>query len=110
MSKKRLKKLESVEEAQERLDKIVKDRNTPLVDKQGRTCMVLHLLSYEGVSKFKSIRRAIRRGHVSPTGIIAPHRPFKNTSPKGKRGKLTTNGYKQQIYGRIQYKFTGVRG
>ena len=30
----------------------------------------LHLSTYEGISKFKSVRRAIRRGHVSPYGVI----------------------------------------
>lgn len=39
---------------------------------------VLHLRNYQGVSRFKSIRRAIRRGHVSPFGDIYPDRPFNN--------------------------------
>ena len=39
---------------------------------------ILHLRTYEAVSKFKSIRRAIRRGHVSLDGIIFPKRPFNN--------------------------------
>ena len=30
---------------------------------------ILHLRTYEAVSKFKSVRRAIRRGHVSLDGI-----------------------------------------
>ena len=29
---------------------------------------ILHLRTYEAVSKFKSVRRAIRRGHVSLRG------------------------------------------
>ena len=34
---------------------------------------------YSAVSKFKSVRRAIRRGHVDLfTGIIYPKRPFSN--------------------------------
>lgn len=31
---------------------------------------ILHLRTYEAVSKFKSVRRAIKRGHVSLDGII----------------------------------------
>lgn len=46
---------------------------------------VLHLISYEGVSKFKSIRRAIRRGLVSPLGYIYPKRPFHNKANTCKR-------------------------
>jgi hypothetical protein len=33
---------------------------------------------YSGVSRFKSINRAERRGHISPEGIIYPNRPFNN--------------------------------
>lgn len=40
--------------------------------------MILHLITYEGVHRFKSIRRAIRRGHVTTEGIIIPKRPFNN--------------------------------
>lgn len=32
---------------------------------------ILHLRTYEAVSKFKSVRRAIRKGHVSLDGIIS---------------------------------------
>lgn len=54
---------------------------------------VLSLRTFEGVKKFKSIRRAIRRGHVSIFGEVYPHRPFKNTS---------NNRYKRIIYGQLK--------
>ena len=38
----------------------------------------LNLRDYRAVGKFKSIRRAIRRGLVSPSGTICPKRPFNN--------------------------------
>lgn len=38
----------------------------------------LLLASYEAVRKFKSVRRAQRRGFVTPYGTIAPKRPFNN--------------------------------
>ena len=47
---------------------------------------ILHLVDYSGVKKFKSIRRAITRGHVSAFGEVYPHRSFKNISSK--RGSL----------------------
>lgn len=38
----------------------------------------IHLIDFSGISKFKSVRRAIRRGHASPLGFVYPNRPFKN--------------------------------
>lgn len=55
---------------------------------------VLNLLTYEAVGKFKSVRRAIRRGHVSIYGVVYPKRPFGNTNTK-------INKIKRQIYGQI---------
>ena len=62
----------------------------------------LVLRDYSGVNKFKSIRRAIRRGHVSIYGEVYPHRPFKNI--KAKKGSLTYN--KKRIYEQIKHKNT----
>lgn len=59
---------------------------------------ILHLRDYSGVRKFKSIRRAIKRGHVSIYGDIYPHRPFKNISSKA--GNIT---YKKK---RLHEQFT----
>lgn len=47
----------------------------------------LHLATYEAVKKFKSVRRAIRKGYVSPDGVIYPKRPFGNTNTKENRIK-----------------------
>lgn len=55
----------------------------------------LHLATYEAVSKFKSIRRAIRRGHVSPYGDIYPKRSFGNANTK-------ENRIKRQIYEQLK--------
>nr|DAM97291.1 MAG TPA: hypothetical protein [Crassvirales sp.] len=55
----------------------------------------LHLLTYEAVSKFKSVRRAIRRNHVTPYGVIYPKRPFSNTNTK-------ENRIKKQIYEQLK--------
>ena len=61
--------------------------------KNGTLC----LTDFSGVKKFKSIRRAIRRGHVSIYGQIYPHRPFKN---------IKNNRYKRIIYGQLMHKAT----
>lgn len=61
----------------------------------------LYLQSYFAVNQFKSVRRAIRRGHVNPLGMIAPNRPFNNR--KRTRGrKLQTD--KEKIYAEVKFK------
>lgn len=67
--------------------------------------MVLHLITYDGVHKFKSIRRAIRRGHVTTEGIIMPRRPFNNRANISKRKGVHsrgTNELKKKIYGQLK--------
>lgn len=55
----------------------------------------LHLATYEAVNKFKSVRRGIRRGHISPYGVIYPKRPFSNTNTK-------ENNIKRKIYEQLK--------
>ena len=62
----------------------------------------LSLLRYEAVSKFKSVRRAIRRGHVSVYGFIYPDRPFNNRTAK--KGTRSFNELRKKIYGRLRDK------
>lgn len=61
---------------------------------------IIHLVDYSGVRKFKSIRRAIKRGHVSIFGEVYPHRPFKNISSK--RGNL--NFMQKRYYEQLTHK------
>lgn len=61
----------------------------------------LYLGTYEAVSKFKSIRRAQRRGLVTPYGTIAPKRPFNNRKRTlGRNFQLK----KESIYGQIKQR------
>lgn len=57
---------------------------------------------FQAVDKFKSIRRAMKRGLVTPIGIIAPKRPFNNrgntSTRKGVHSRVM-NEEKKQIYG-----------
>lgn len=67
--------------------------------------IILHLITYEGVHRFKSIRRAIRRGHVTTEDIIIPKRPFNNRANTSKRKGVhsrSTNELKKQIYEQIK--------
>ena len=56
--------------------------------------------NYSAVSKFKSVRRAIRRGHVDLMfGIVYPNRPYSNKKPTPGRAH---NQLKRRIYGQIR--------
>lgn len=58
--------------------------------------------NYYAVSKFKSVRRAIRKGYVDLfTGVVYPKRPFSNKKPT--RGR-EMNEVKKQIYGLLKSK------
>ena len=61
---------------------------------------ILHLRDYNGVKRFKSIRRAIKRGHVSIYGDIYPKRPFKNI--RSKKGNATY--MKKRLYEQFTHK------
>ena len=61
---------------------------------------ILHLRAYEVVKRFKSVRRAIRRGHISLDGAIYPKRPFNNAKHK----KDSLNDKKKRIYEQLKYR------
>lgn len=59
-------------------------------------------ISYNAVSKFKSIRRAIRRGKMDLyTGIPFPKRPFSNRKSTSGR---EFNELKKRIYGQYSQR------
>ena len=56
--------------------------------------------NYSAVSKFKSVRRSIRRGHIDQScGIIYPNRPFNNRKTTIGRSH---NQLKKRIYEQIR--------
>lgn len=61
---------------------------------------ILHLRTYEAVSRFKSVGRAIRRSHISLDGFIYPKRPFNNA----KHGKNSLNDRKKMIYEQLKHR------
>lgn len=61
---------------------------------------ILHLRTYEAVSRFKSVGRAIRRGHISLDGFIYPKRPFNNA----KHSKNSLNDRKKMIYEQLKHR------
>ena len=67
----------------------------------------LNLSDYRAVGKFKSIRRAIRRGLVSPSGTICPKRPFNNranTSRRKGHHSRVMNEVKKSIYEQLKHR------
>ena len=70
-----------------------------------RGIIVLHLITYDGVHRFKSIRRAMRRGNGTTEGIIMARRPFNNKANTSKRKGVhsrNTNELKKKIYGQFK--------
>lgn len=61
---------------------------------------ILHLRTYDAVKRFKSVRRAIKRGLMSLDGVPYPKRPFNNV--KSKRGSLNDN--KRRIYEQLKFR------
>ena len=70
-----------------------------------RGIIVLHLITYDGVHRFRSIRRAMKRRHVTTEGVIMPRRPFNNRANTSKRKGVhsrSTNELKKKIYGQLK--------
>lgn len=69
--------------------------------------VTLNLRDYRAVGRFKSIRRAIRRGLVSPSGTICPKRPFNNkanTSRRKEHHSRVMNEVKKSIYEQLKHR------
>lgn len=63
------------------------------------------LRRFEGVKKFKSTGRAIRRSNMIPDGTIVPNKPYNNRGNTCKRkGKHSRemNELKKDIYGKFR--------
>ena len=68
------------------------------------------MLSFEGVKKFKSVQRAIRRGLMMSNDIIFPKRPFNNRGNSSKRKGVHSremNERKKKIYGTLKTTAVG---
>lgn len=58
---------------------------------------------FDSVRRFRSVRRAMRRGHISPLGEVYPRRPFNNRklTPGRKFNEDRKDIYEQIKHGRI---------
>ena len=89
----------SQEEFNKRVEEMVENNRNQMMEDFANG--ILHLKGYEGVKQFKSVRRAIKRGHCSIFGDVYPKRPFSNR--KAKKGSLTYN--KRMIYEQFKRNF-----
>lgn len=70
------------------------------IDHLSKRVIPLKLGNYNAVGRFKSVRRAIKRGHLTYEGLLIPSRPFHNRSNSCNRKKTsrTMNEEKKRIY------------
>ena len=81
------------EEFEDKIEEVAENNRKQMIKnfKEG----TLYLRSFMGVSKYKSIRRAIRRGNVSIFGDLYPKRPYNNRGTKDSK-------VKRQIYEQLK--------
>ena len=89
----------SEEEFKEKIHSVAKANRKKLLEDFNKG--VIYLRNFSGVRMFKSIRRAIRRGHVSVFGDIYPKRPFNNRK-RNKRGYITYE--RRRTYEQLMHK------
>lgn len=79
-------------EERSKTENIQKDRKVPTA---------INLAVFHATGRYKSVRRAMRRGHCTVWGEIVPKRPFNNSKRTPGR-KLQTE--KQRIYEQLKHK------
>ena len=89
----------SEEEFKEKIHSVAEANRKKLLEDFNKG--VIYLRNFSGVRMFKSIRRAIRRGHVSVFGDIYPRRPFNNRK-RNKRGDITYE--RRRTYEQLMHK------
>lgn len=63
------------------------------------------LKNFNAVSMYKSVGRAIKRGHMLPNGMVYPNRPFNNRANTSKRigvHSRVNNELKKHIYEQLR--------
>ena len=81
------------EKFEDKIKEVAESNRKQMIENFQKGTLYLH--SFIGVSKYKSIRRAIRRGHVSIFGDLYPRRPYNNRGTKESK-------IRREIYGKIK--------
>lgn len=89
----------SEEEFKEKIHSVAEANRKKLLEDFNKG--VIYLRNFSGVRMFKSIRRVIRRSHVSIFGDIYPRRPFNNRK-RNKRGDITYE--RRRAYEQLMHK------
>lgn len=97
MEEKRLTKPISQEEFRELARQLAEQRHQERM-KAFKDGGFLSFRTFYAVSKYRSVRRAIRRGHLSIYGDIYPKRPFSNR----KRGPGTITYERRKVYEQLR--------
>lgn len=82
----------SQEEFEEKIKDVAAANRKKLYDDFAKG--IIYLRDFSGARKYKSIRRAIKRGHVSIFGDLYPKKPFNNR----KCHMNSVNAKKRRIY------------
>lgn len=86
------KNVATLEEVKEAIQKDLKENHEKRV-KAFLEKGVLSLRNFSGTKKYRSIKRAIKRGHISLYGDVYPKRPFSNR----KRGEGTATHARKEV-------------
>lgn len=62
----------------------------------------INLATFDAVRVVKSIRRAQKRGKVTPWGVLAPKRPFNNRKRTAGREQQLLQ---EKLYGQVRARF-----
>ena len=65
----------------------------------------INLIFFDCVRRFKSVSRAFRRGLITSTGYIIPHRPFHNRANTSNRKGVHSRAFneeKKRLYGQLR--------
>lgn len=98
LHEKELTKPISEEEFKEKAAEMARANYHKVLDDFGKG--ILYLRDYSCVRRFKSIRRAIRKGYVTIWGELIPKRPFNNK----KRGLGSITYKKRRLYEQFTHK------
>lgn len=62
----------------------------------------INLITFDAVKVVRSVRRAQKRGKVTPWGVLAPKRPFNNRKRTAGREQQLLQ---EKLYGQVRARF-----
>ena len=68
-----------------------------------------HISTFKNVGKVRSVKRAINKGRMTPSGVLMPSRPYnnkKNTCKRKGKSSREANDYKRKIYADVRRRYS----